>query len=261
MSETTQTGRFVWRDLMTTDPVKAEAFYSGLFGWTVNPVPMGEYTYRMLRNGETDFGGIVDINEVAAGQNVPPHWVSYIAVPNVDEATTKVTELGGQVLQQPMDIPEVGRFAVATDPTGAVFQPFQDASGGVLPESNGTPTPPGGITWNELQTSDPEAAKAFYSTLVGYKLDSMSMGGGPPYTIFKRGDVMEGGVWKKPDELPMSAWVIYYCVADIDQSVADVTRLGGSLVGEVMEVPTIGRMTWATDPTGAHFALHEPAKA
>ncbi|MGH2558201.1 MAG: VOC family protein [Thermomicrobiales bacterium] len=258
MSETTQIGRFVWRDLMTTDPEKAEAFYSGLFGWSVNPVDMGNLTYRMLRNGETDFGGIVDINEVAAGQGIPPHWVSYINVPNVDETTAKVTQLGGKVHLQPTDIPGVGRFAVAEDPTGAVFQPFQDSSGEAPPETNGVPSV-GGITWNELQTSDVEAAKAFYAGLVGYGLDSMTMGDGPPYSMFKRGERMEGGVWQKPDTLPMSTWIIYYCVADIDQSVADVNKFGGAIVGEVMEVPTIGRMAWATDPTGALFAIHEPA--
>lgn len=259
MSDTTQTGRFVWRDLMTSDPAKAEAFYSRLFGWTVKPVDMEKGTYRMLRNGEQEFGGVVDINEVAPGQGIPPHWVSYLDVPNVDEAAAKLTELGGQVHLPPTDIPGVGRFAVAADPTGAVFQPFQDANG-AAPESDGPP-PVGGITWNELQTSDVNAAKAFYTSLVGYKGDEMTMGDGPPYPIFKRGERMEGGVWQKPDVLPMSAWLIYFCVANLDQSVAELTKLGGALVGEVMEVPTIGRMVWATDPEGALFALHEPAAA
>ncbi|MGH2532447.1 MAG: VOC family protein [Thermomicrobiales bacterium] len=256
MSETSQNGRFVWRDLMTTDPEEAEAFYSGLFGWTVKPEDMGGFTYRMLHNGKTGFGGIVDINEVAAGQGIPPHWVSYIAVPNVDETVAKVTELGGQVHLQPTDIPEVGRFAVAADPTGAVFQPFQDAAGDALPETNGV-APVGGISWNELLTSDVEAATAFYTNLIGYELGSMTIGDGPPYSLFKRGETEEAGVWQKPDELPMSAWLIYYRVANLDESLAKVTELGGTPVGEVIDVPTIGRMSWATDSTGALFALHQ----
>jgi predicted enzyme related to lactoylglutathione lyase len=53
--------------------------------------------------------------------DVPPHWMVYISVEDCDAAAKKVAELGGQVCVPPTDLPEVGRFAVINDPTGATF--------------------------------------------------------------------------------------------------------------------------------------------
>jgi predicted enzyme related to lactoylglutathione lyase len=254
----TATGRFVWRELMSTDPDRAKAFYTELFGWTVHPTAMGEMgTYDLLRNGETDFGGIVSLG---AERGTPSHWLSSVTVASVDEATAKAAALGGTVAAPPTDIPGVGRFAVVGDPQGATFAPFTplpDLPDATAPER----VPPvGGVAWNELATSDVEGAKAFYGEVVGWGFERADMGGPEPYTIIKRGDQMEAGLMKKPDEVPISTWVVYFHVADLDQTLADITRLGGQPFGPIIDVPTVGRVSWATDPTGAVFALHEPLK-
>jgi predicted enzyme related to lactoylglutathione lyase len=257
MTDGNQTGRFVWRDLMTTDPEKAETFYTSLFGWTVNPMDMGEAgVYRMFRNGDQDFGGI---GPVDAAQGVPPHWVSYIATPNVDETTAKAIQLGGSSPMPGMDIPAVGRFSVVIDPQGAAFCPFTDTSGTENPPEGQVP-PVGGVSWNELMSKDAQASKSFYSQLYGYTPKEMDMGTGP-YTILYRGDTMEAGILQAPEQAAQmpTAWVIYYVVANIDDSLAKLEQLGGQNISRIIEVPTIGRVAMVVDSLGAMFGLHEPA--
>jgi uncharacterized protein len=256
MTDGNQTGRFVWRDLMTTDPEKSEAFYSSLFGWTVNPMDMGEAgVYRMFRNGDKDFGGI---GPIEAAQGVPPHWISYIATPSVDETTAKAIQLGGSSPMPGMDIPGVGRFSVVVDPQGAAFSPFTDTSGTENPPDDQIP-PVGGVSWNELMSKDAQASKSFYSQVFGYTSEVRDMGTGP-YTILNRGDTMEAGVLQAPAEVPMpSAWVIYFVVANIDESLAKLEQLGGQNLSGIIEVPTIGRVAMVSDSLGAVFGLHEPA--
>jgi uncharacterized protein len=252
------TGRFVWRDLMTTDPARAKAFYTRLFGWSISPMEMGEMTYDMLANDARHFGGVV---QLSSDHGVPSHWVSYVTVADVDEAATTATRLGGVVHVPPTDIPGVGRFAVVADPQGAVFSPFADAGSSDEAQGGMEPPPTGGVAWNELVTADPEGAKAFYGEIVGWQFKTWDQGGGVKYTLLMRGEQMEGGLMGKPPEAPASTWVIYFHVADIDQTLAEATRLGGQPAGPIIDVPTVGRVSWAIDPTGALFALHEDPKS
>jgi predicted enzyme related to lactoylglutathione lyase len=252
------TGRFVWRDLMTTDPEKVKAFYSELLGWTFTQHDMGDFVYEMFKIGEEHFGGIMPLDPA---HGIPSNWVSYIHVPSVDEAVATVSAQGGSVSTPAMDIPEVGRFAIVADPRGAHFAlftslPIENASG----DSSEFVMPPiGGVSWNELLTSDTAGAKDFYGAITGWRFDDMdnTMAGDQTYTVMKQGDRMDGGLMGKPDDLPVSMWVIYYRVEDIDRSRNDVTRLGGQNTTEIIDVPGIGRIAWATDPTGALFAIHQ----
>jgi uncharacterized protein len=250
---TTTTGKFVWRDLMSTDPERSKAFFTGLFGWTVDPMSMGDVTYEMLANEARHFGGLMPLDP---SHGVPSHWTSYIHVPSVDEAVDVATRSGIPVYVTPTDIPDIGRFAVLADPQGATFAVYTD----IKPEDEWPAepeTPPmGGVCWTELVTADPEAAKSFYGDVIGWQFADADMG--MPYTLLMQGDKMYGGLVQKPDEVPVSAWIIYFQVANLEQSLADVTRLGGTHFNDIIDVPTVGRISWAQDPTGATFALLEP---
>jgi predicted enzyme related to lactoylglutathione lyase len=260
MTGSNGSGRFVWRDLMTPDPEKSEAFYTSLFDWKVNPVDMGPGgVYRMLRNGETDFGGIGPLDDAG----VPPYWVSHITTPNVDETTSKAAGLGATVLSPPMDIPNVGRFSVMHDPEGAVFSSFSDSTGQYAPEGStySDGRNPGGVTWNELTAADAPAEANFYSQLFGYTVESQDMGTGP-YTILSRGPSMEdyeAGIFPKPPQAPASAWTIYFNVPDLDKAIVDVSKLDGQTISPIIQVPGIGRVAMVTDSLGAVFGVHEPA--
>lgn len=113
-------GCFSWNELTTTDVEGACAFYGKLFGWTYEEWPNEEVTYRIAKSGDRAAGGIMSI---PAGQpeGVPPNWMPYVTVENVDDSVRKAGEAGGRVLVEPMDIPSIGRFAVIQDPQGAVI--------------------------------------------------------------------------------------------------------------------------------------------
>ena len=114
-----QHGAFSWFELTTSDTEAAKEFYTGLLGWEVREMPMQDMTYTVIRVGGEDVAGIMGTPPGA--ENMPPQWSNYITVDNVDATAAKAKELGGSVLVEPRDIPEVGRFCVIRDPQGACF--------------------------------------------------------------------------------------------------------------------------------------------
>jgi predicted enzyme related to lactoylglutathione lyase len=116
-------GTFVWDELTTTDVAGAKSFYKEVFGWTSKDSPMGDMTYTIFqRAGDIDTAGCM---ERPAGVDAPPHWTPYIATPDVDETVTKAKGLDATIIQDATDIPNMGRFAIIQDPTGAVFGIWQ----------------------------------------------------------------------------------------------------------------------------------------
>lgn len=118
-------GEFCWNDLATTNVESCKQFYGELFGWKFkeNNATGMAYT-EMSVDGQTYFGGMWQTDQCgaeAASEMPPPHWMTYIAVDDVDETAAKVVELGGSVCVPPTDIPNTGRFAVINDPTGATI--------------------------------------------------------------------------------------------------------------------------------------------
>ncbi len=121
---------FCWHELMTSDVPAAKAFYSSLFGWGHADMPMGDSNYTLWKAGGQDIGGLMGMpGAECGGQSIPPHWMIYVAVPDVDASASRAVELGGKVCHGPMDIPGIGRFAVLMDPKGAAISVFKGLSG------------------------------------------------------------------------------------------------------------------------------------
>lgn len=257
MSQAPPPGRFVWYDLMTPDPDGAQDFYSKITPWGTQPWE-GPMPYTMWVNGETPIGGVMPLPEEARSAGASPHWLAYIATPDVDAACEKAQDLGGKVLHAPEDIPEVGRFAVLQDPQGAVFATFT----GNAPEQSGPPQI-GQFSWHELATSDQEAAFDFYAELFGWqKTEAMDMGEMGTYQMYGLGEIPLGGMYNKPAEMPgPPAWLYYAMVDDVDAAAETVQELGGKVLNGPMEVPGGDRIVQCLDPQGAFFALHSRAKA
>lgn len=112
-------GAFSWSELQTDDPKKAVAFYSELFGWTVEAMDMGSGPYHVLKVGEESIGGISA--KPPGNEKMPSMWGSYVTVDDIDKTVKQCVKLGGKVLMGPMDIPTVGRMAVLQDPQGAMI--------------------------------------------------------------------------------------------------------------------------------------------
>jgi predicted enzyme related to lactoylglutathione lyase len=119
-------GSFTWNELYANDVDGAGSFYTNLFGWGSETADMGGMKYTSFMNGERPAGGMMEIQKDWG--DVPPNWMVYFAVANCDDAAKKIAELGGTVNMGPKDIPEVGRFAVGIDPTGAAFAIIQLAN-------------------------------------------------------------------------------------------------------------------------------------
>jgi predicted enzyme related to lactoylglutathione lyase len=250
-------GRFVWYDLMTSDPEQGKRFYTELIGWGTEPWS-GPTSYDMLTNQGTVFGGVMDLPEDARKGGVPPHWLAYIAVAAIEATVAEVTATGGNVLVPPTEIPNAGAFAVLQDPQGAAFAVYRSS------EDSPPPGPPktGQFSWHELATSDYEAAFAFYQQLFGWeKGEAMDMGEAGIYQLFHHAG-MGGGVFNKPQEMPGPPfWLYYIKVNDIDHSVAKIKELGGQVLNGPMDVPGGDRVAQCMDSQGAAFALHASGAA
>jgi predicted enzyme related to lactoylglutathione lyase len=121
-------GSLTWTELMTPNTDKAAAFYTGLFPWKTESMEMPNMTYTMFMRGDQSAGGMMPILPEQMGQ-VPPNWLSYFAVENVDPLVPKAEQLGATVIVPAMSIPNGGKFAVFRDPAGAHFGIYQAAKG------------------------------------------------------------------------------------------------------------------------------------
>jgi uncharacterized protein len=179
-------------------------------------------------------------------------WNTYIAVDSADDAAAKVEAAGGQVAMSPFDIMDAGRMTFVLDPSGAavVFWQANQHIGATLVNEPGT------VTWNELITTDPAAAK-FYEQVLGVTTSTMDMGTGE-YTLFEVGGQMVGGSTPPPMEGVPNHWHVYFAVDDADATAAKATELGGSVMVAPFDSP-VGRMAVLTDPQGAVFSIIKPA--
>lgn len=107
-------GHFAWNELVTKDVEAAKSFYAKILGWSYEPMPMPQGgTYWLAKLGDQMVGGLMTM------EGVPPFWLPYIEVDDVDARIAKAAANGGTVMRPPFDIPDVGRIAILTDATGA----------------------------------------------------------------------------------------------------------------------------------------------
>jgi predicted enzyme related to lactoylglutathione lyase len=110
---------FCWNELYTTDPKKAGDFYGGLFGWTKDPRHMDFGEYVIFKLGDAQACGMMQISKEMGP--MPPYWLVYFAIEDCDRTVEKAKGAGAKVMMPPMDIENIGRFSILTDPQGAGF--------------------------------------------------------------------------------------------------------------------------------------------
>jgi len=243
---------FVWYELMTSDVAAAKAFYSEVVGWITQDMPMPGMTYTLLSAGSTQVGGLMMLPKDAADAGMKPCWVGYIGVDDTDSAAARVKKLDGTILRAPADIPNVGRFAVVSDPQGAAFNLFKPSQAGQRIVSN----EPGHIGWHELHTTDWPKAFGFYAQMFGWvKGDAMDMGPMGIYQLFTIADVAVGAMFNSPAAQAARFWLYYFHVGDIDAAAKRVCDKGGKITHGPQQVPGGSWIVQAADPQGAAFAL------
>jgi hypothetical protein len=251
-------GTFAWYDLMTPDPAASKKFYSAVTGWGTEPWAGSDY--EMWTAGGKGIGGISPISAEQRAQGIPPHWLAYVNVDDVDSAANKVRSLGGKVIVGPEEIPNVGRYAAVQDPQGGTIAIIKSKQ--PYPGWDGTPSV-GRFTWHELMTTDYRKAFDFYRQLFGWEnMGEMDSPAGP-YLMFGKNGKMYGGIFNRGPEhgnMPPN-WTFYANVKDLDKSIAAVKKGGGSIATGPMEVPGGDTIAVAKDPLGAMFALHKTKAA
>jgi uncharacterized protein len=243
-------GTFSWVDLVTKDAEAAKKFYGALLGWTFDNHPAGHSMCKL--NGQ-HVAAIIPMGMETA------YWNIYVAVDDIDETTRKAAANGGKVIQEPFDIMDAGRTAVVQDPSGAalaLWQAKKHLGAGVKDE-------PGALCWNELYTTNADAAGRFYANTLGWETETMDMGPAGPYTLFQRaGEGKQGNVGGMRDMPPgmkgrPSHWLAYFMVTDVDAATQKASDLGAKVNLGPMDIPHIGRFSLVQDPQGARFALFE----
>jgi uncharacterized protein len=258
MSNADIRGRFVWHELMTTDTDAAAAFYSKVVPWKTQDSGMPSYTLWMA--GKTQVGGLTGLPAEGSDASTPPHWIVYVATPDVDATVAQAQRLGGKVLKGATDIPNMGRYAVLVDPQGATFAVYSPP--GAQPDGAGGAGGPGEFTWHELATTDSAGAMSFYSELFGWeKGDAHDMGGMGIYQLINHGGAQVGGIYNLQAPSTPPHWLSYVRVPDCNKATTAAKAAGGRVLNGPMEVPGGSWITMMMDPQGGAFAVVEPPKA
>jgi predicted enzyme related to lactoylglutathione lyase len=241
-----------WVDFGSPDLDASIEFYGGLFGWDVPEAENAEQTggYRQAMKGGRPAGGMMPLMQ----EGQPSAWTTYISVEDAEATAAAVKEAGGTVMAEPMEVLDLGKMAIFADPTGAVFgvwQPGTFAGAGIVNE-------PGAISWNELNTRDLNASKAFYGAVFGWGFRDDDMGEAGSYTTILLGESMVGGILdmagrEVPETVP-AHWQVYFAVEDTDATIEAAKQAGGGVMVEPIDIPA-GRFSILTDPHGASFAV------
>ncbi|MDT8853965.1 VOC family protein [Paracoccaceae bacterium Fryx2] len=114
-------GMIWWSELMTREPEAATAYYGSVAGWTFADMPMEGGAYMVASREGRPVAGIMDMTDLPGMDELPPHWFTYIAVDDVEAAVAATLAAGGAVIKDVFSVPEVGRIAIISDPTGAAL--------------------------------------------------------------------------------------------------------------------------------------------
>jgi len=252
-------GSHIWYELMTTDPEGAARFYEAVVpGLTLGERLPGDQDYRMINRSDGGMlGGVLGLTDEMCSNGAKPIWMGYIGVDDVDATVTQIEAKGGKALMPAFDIPQ-GRIAMVADPQGNPFyimKPIPPAGQEDKQSDVFSPTEEQRVSWNELTTSDPAAARSFYGDLFGWTSDEfMPMGELGEYRFFAHQGTTIGAVCK-PGPDGSSGWRYYIRVPSISKAVEAVKASGGTVSMGPHEVPGGDHIIIGNDPQGAEFAL------
>ena len=114
---------FVHVELSSTDVGKAKTFYTKLFSWQLEDVPMEGmgFTYTMIKVGEGTGGGMM--KQMIPG--APSAWLPYVLVDDIKASTQKAKTLGATIMKDVTEVMGAGWLSILVDPTGAVLGLWQ----------------------------------------------------------------------------------------------------------------------------------------
>lgn len=258
-------GTFSWADLTVPHADAIRDFYTAVIGWSALDHDIGDYAdYEMCTPDGEARTGICWRSSVNA--SVPPQWLIYVSVTDLDRSIAEVNRRGGSVVGDVRGEVGADRLCVIQDPSGAVMalweqhgdfadRPADDQEGQALSAND-----PGTFTWVDLSVSNTDEIRDFYTHVVGWTPMGLDMGGYEDYVMMADGDGVTGVCWKRGinADLP-SVWLMYVNVADLDDSLARVVEHGGKIIGAPRGDEASWRFCCIQDPAGAHIGLIQMA--
>lgn len=252
-------GNHIWYELMTTAPEAAQRFYEAVVpGLKFGDRLPGDQDYRIIsRSDGGSLGGVLGLTDEMRSHGARPIWMGYVGVEDVDGTIAQIEARGGKALMPAFDIPQ-GRIAMVADPQGNPFyimKPIPPAGQEGGQSDVFSATEEQRVSWNELTTGDPVAARAFYGEVFGWTSeDFMPMGEFGEYRFFAHQGTTIGAVC---GVMPggSSGWRYYIRVPSISKAVEAVKASGGTVSMGPHEVPGGDHIIIGNDPQGAEFAL------
>jgi uncharacterized protein len=246
------TGTHRWVSLMACDLAESQRFYRRLLGWEYQEGPhqrLGPYVRARCHGRQ-----VAGLGEVAPGASRVVAWLPYIATDDADATVAMIRDCGGTLAVGPLDLPDVGRVAIAADVCGAAFGLWQGGRGRRTPLG----AVPGVPVWNELITTETSLVSKFYAMVFGYEaVPEPALPEDADYLVLRLAGRPVAGVRGVGAALPRDLgqhWLPYFAVDEVDKAVRHAEELGARLVREPDDEP-FGRLAWLADPEGAPFGL------
>jgi predicted enzyme related to lactoylglutathione lyase/uncharacterized protein YndB with AHSA1/START domain len=244
-------GEFCWNELLTSDEAGATKFYSTVFGWQTAEFPGAGVKYTIWKQQGKGLGGL----SKRPTEAIPPHWLGYVTVADVDATVKKADQAGGKALMPAFDVPTVGRIAVIQDPQGAalgIIQPLNKPS-----NCNGNQ-----IVWCDIPVKDLDRAIRFYSAVLGAPIKK-EQHEGMSFAVLPHGDehgvsgcLSTGCEGNKNEPSPNGPLLYFNCQGRLDEAVAAVGPNGGKVLQPQHPIGPYGFRAVVLDSEGNRIALH-----
>jgi predicted enzyme related to lactoylglutathione lyase len=252
-SPTRRPGKFVWADLVTTNPAAAVEFYTKLFGWTAQKTGPGAEGYTLLLNGDRPMGGVAyrpaDPQGKAAGG---ARWIGTVAVTDINQAVAAVTAAGGRTLVAPRLVADRGWQAVVADQEGSVFGLLVSETGDAAKSAVGD----NDWAWVQLLSRHPAEAAAFYEKALGYVVTDDARTVTPHDRLLTRDGVAYAGLTPLPEGRDTrGGWLGYVRVPQVQAAVDTAKALGGQVLVAPRDLAGAMQVAVITDPLGGAIGL------
>jgi predicted enzyme related to lactoylglutathione lyase len=250
---------FCWTELSTADLARSARFYRSVFGWECVERKMHvsygrALDYSLFMLGQRNVAGLHAQIGAQRQQGARPAWLSYILVSEVDPLAARAVLLGGKLLAPPLDVADLGRLAILSDPQGARLGLWQGLRLGAGFQVRGEP---GCAAWFEHVSGDPAAAARFYSELTGVPVRRAGPSDDRRWVLGAAAPLAGFSPDSQPSPLPPQ-WVVCFQVDDGQAACEKVVRANGTILmaprGEDPQVALV------RDSAGASFGLLCPRR-
>ncbi len=248
-----QPGKFIWADLVSSDPEASIEFYTAVFGWEIKQTGNAEETYYHVSNNGKLIAGIVPRTSDDTSDK-KALWVGHISTPDIHAATTTAENLGAHLALAPKEFGQRGLHAIIRDPQGAVIGLLQSSSGDPVDNEAGD----GPWAWAQLFSTNPTKATAFYTDVFAYETKAITETSNDNDYLLRSQNTARASIAPLPASLPQrDRWVGFINVDNLKITLAKSTELGARVIYPPREQMLNGRLAIIADPNGALLGLIE----